>query len=220
MRHHGNGRYFQCVRCGLEQQTTFLPVLWRSTEHFFLMYSALQDDCRPDTLRLLGKTTGTCSPCKLEPRPSMLQINVIISRLQSKVFPFLFSALKALIFLTAELQRLHGCFSHSGHGTDMVRTCSSETFILHMVQDLRLPLSESVSRYFPLGEGTSLNIANWSCLNSREEVEILISHNFLAFCAVHGIFLDCPLELCLILSINYVGCQDVWPCSSELHCTS
>lgn len=129
MRHHGNWRYFQSISCGLEQQTTFLPVMRRSTEHFFLIYSALQDDCSPDTLRLLGKTTETCSPCKPEPRPSILQVNVIIIRLQSKVFTCLFSALKALIFLAAELQRLHGRFSHSEHCIDMVRICSSETCI-------------------------------------------------------------------------------------------
>lgn len=89
----------------------------------------------------------------------------------------------------------------------MVRTCSSETSIFDMVQDL--PLPENISRYFPLGKGTSLDITNVLCLNSREEVEIVINCNFLAFSTVHGIFLDCPLELCLILSIIYVrmpGC--------------
>lgn len=98
----------------------------------------------------------------------------------------------------------------------MVRTCSSETCIFDTVQDLRLPLPENISRHFPPRVGTSLNIANEPYLNSGAEVEILINWICLAFCALHGMFLDCPLELCLILSINYVGYQHVWPCSSEL----
>lgn len=81
-----------------------LPVVvWRFTEHFFLTCSALQDDCSPDTLGLLGKTSGIYSPGKTDPRPSTFQVNVIISRLQSKVFTFL--SLEGSYLLAALLQR-------------------------------------------------------------------------------------------------------------------
>lgn len=42
-----------------DAQKSFLPVLWRSNGHFFLIYPALQDHCSPDILRLLGKATDT-----------------------------------------------------------------------------------------------------------------------------------------------------------------
>lgn len=176
MGYHWILKYFQIIRCGLELQKTFLLVLWRSTEHFFLIYSALQDVYSPNTLRLLGKTTRNYSPCKPEPKPSILQVNVIICRLQSKILTFLFSALKALI-LAAELQRIHGCFSYSEHCIDIWGgpTPEKHVFLKEFRADLNLLLPESISRYFLLGEGTSFKTAKGLCLISRMEVKLLIS---------------------------------------------
>lgn len=75
----------------------------------------------------------------------------------------------------------------------MVRTCFSEKGIFDMVQGLKRPLPENILRCLPLGNSTSLYLANRPHLKYMEELRILIICNFLAFCAVHGIFLDCLL---------------------------